>query len=355
MTNEETKYMPNAVQNENTIPSPQPRRGVKTGWKRVAIGGVAGIMVGTAAAYAATHLMGNHDTEQPTDDNADTAEQAADHKMAQNVSDDMTFGDAFAAARDEVGAGGVFTWRGNVYGTFTADEWNAMTSQEQMDYFAAISGQEVPQHEPVAAAQPAVQEVHHYHHVVDDTPVQATAQTTETAQSDQYISSDDSHSFNEEGVRVVGDVQSITNDDGTVTHVVPIETGGHAGILMGEDAPEVAIIDINDNRQLDADDVIIDLQTGESATMAEVHASIEQEGYTNAGEEVVIVESTPDPNGREVGYTDSPADEFPEVEATVYGPPTDPINDPALDPAMDPGMEPMAETGMVDDVPIIDC
>ncbi|MBR1725052.1 MAG: hypothetical protein IJ724_00105 [Muribaculaceae bacterium] len=332
MTNEETQYMPNAVQNENTTPSPQPRRGLKTGWKRVAIGGVSGVMIGSAAAYAATHFMGGND-EPAANDDATTADQAADHKMAQNVTDDMTFEEAFATARDEVGAGGVFTWKDNVYGTFTTDEWEAMTPHEQMDYFAAISGQEVPQHEPVAAAQPAAQEVHHYHHVVDDTPAQATAQhTADPVQQDQFIPGSDTHTTADSGIHIVGETETVQNNDGTVTHVTPIEAGGHAGIIMGEQQPDVAIIDINDNMRLDQQDVIIDLQTGDSATIGEVYQAIEAEDpQQNVAQDTADPEPVYDPGLQEVDF--------------------DPANDPTM---MESGMDDPGYD-MASDVAVYDC
>jgi hypothetical protein len=43
--------------------------------------------------------------------------------IATGVNDDMSFSEAFAAARTEVGPGGVFEWRGGVYGTYYANEW----------------------------------------------------------------------------------------------------------------------------------------------------------------------------------------------------------------------------------------
>lgn len=39
------------------------------------------------------------------------------------VNDEMSFNEAFAAARADVGAGGVFEWRGGYYGTYYKDEW----------------------------------------------------------------------------------------------------------------------------------------------------------------------------------------------------------------------------------------
>ncbi len=55
-------------------------------------------------------------------------------EIASGVSDDMSFGEAFSAARAEVGSGGAFEWRGNVYSTFTTEEWNNMSAAEKADY-----------------------------------------------------------------------------------------------------------------------------------------------------------------------------------------------------------------------------
>lgn len=336
MTNEETQYMPNAVQNETTTPSPQLRRGLKTGWKRVAIGGVSGIMVGSAAAYAATHLLGNQDAEQPADDTKDdAAAQATDSKMATTVNDDMTFEDAFAAARDEVGAGGVFTWHDNVYGTFTTDEWEAMTPQEQMDYFAAVSGQEVSEH---IAAQPQVQEVHHYHHAVADQPAaQATAQHNEANQSDHFIPNNDTHSTADSDVRIVATSEVEQVGDGT--YAQHLEIDGHAAVALGDQqGPDVVVIDINDNRQLDPHDVIIDLQSEQVATVGDVVAQVQAQdpGYVTADYEEATVDTEPtvDPNLHEVDYD-----------------PMDPANDPML---MDDGIDDLG-MDMASDVPVYDC
>ena len=55
-------------------------------------------------------------------------------EFAEGVNDEMSFADAFAAARAEVGAGGAFVWHGEVYGTYTAAEWNAMSEEQQQEW-----------------------------------------------------------------------------------------------------------------------------------------------------------------------------------------------------------------------------
>ena len=44
-------------------------------------------------------------------------------QLSHMTDDSMSFNEAFAAAREEVGPHGIFEWRGGVYGTYYADEW----------------------------------------------------------------------------------------------------------------------------------------------------------------------------------------------------------------------------------------
>ena len=62
-----------------------------------------------------------------------------DMDVATGVDDSMSFGEAFAAARHEVGADGMFVWHGNTYGTHTAEEWNAMSQEDQDQYWANVN------------------------------------------------------------------------------------------------------------------------------------------------------------------------------------------------------------------------
>ena len=56
--------------------------------------------------------------------------------VAYSVNDEMTFSDAFAAARQEVGAGGIFAWHGNIYSTYNANEWQGF-SEEYRNAFSS--------------------------------------------------------------------------------------------------------------------------------------------------------------------------------------------------------------------------
>lgn len=112
-------------------------------WKRAAVGAGSGLLIGGVSTF----LMGMKPAPNPNDNNGGKKDDT-NHKeelsnpewvdddiaVATTVNDDMSFGEAFAAARAEVGPGGCFEWHGNVYGTYTADEWNHMTAEERADW-----------------------------------------------------------------------------------------------------------------------------------------------------------------------------------------------------------------------------
>lgn len=64
--------------------------------------------------------------------------------LAEGVDDSMSFGDAFKTARAEVGPGGIFEWRGNLYNTYIKPEWDAMDKSERADFFASIDKEYLP-------------------------------------------------------------------------------------------------------------------------------------------------------------------------------------------------------------------
>ena len=62
-----------------------------------------------------------------------------DVAVATKVNDDMSFADAFAAARTDVGTGGAFVWHGDVYSTYTVEEWNTLSVADRSLYTSNFS------------------------------------------------------------------------------------------------------------------------------------------------------------------------------------------------------------------------
>ena len=152
MNNEDTVLM-NNVQNkssEETIVKPMPARSAATeqaspvrsqtsgsansgrgddaiSWKKVLLGGVAAVSLGGTAAYATNKMSDISFTDDNSDDLGDDIDVSNDEtgEFGQNdAADEMSFSEAFAAAREELGPGQVFEWNGNLYSTCTVEEWD---------------------------------------------------------------------------------------------------------------------------------------------------------------------------------------------------------------------------------------
>ncbi|MFI3279518.1 MAG: hypothetical protein SNG49_02450 [Rikenellaceae bacterium] len=138
-------------------------------WQKVVIGGVAGIALGTGAVFAADKAgmidplldklgLGKEPTIDPAAEGEGVDEAGVDYTdeasaeayvgatftvdselQVADLDDDLTFSEAFAAARSQVGAGGVFEWNGGVYGTYYADEWDEMSAEEKAEFGSHIS------------------------------------------------------------------------------------------------------------------------------------------------------------------------------------------------------------------------
>lgn len=66
--------------------------------------------------------------------NINVPESLDEIKFTNIVTDDMSFAEAFAAARREVGPHGVFEWHGGVYGTYYENEWEQMPADYKRQF-----------------------------------------------------------------------------------------------------------------------------------------------------------------------------------------------------------------------------
>lgn len=138
---EETSTIELPDRNANSDNEVEVKDAKKKDWRRVAVGAGAGLLIGGVA----TAFMGMKSADT---DSTDGKQENDNHKdelsnpewvddqiqVATSVNDDMSFGEAFAAARAEVGPGGCFEWHGKLYGTYTADEWNHMTAEQRAEW-----------------------------------------------------------------------------------------------------------------------------------------------------------------------------------------------------------------------------
>lgn len=221
-------------------------------WKEVTIGGVSGILLGGAGSFAATAAtLGNNEeiVDENTEENVEstaeenvTTEEAthvvAHGNVASGVNDNMSFNEAFAAARSEVGAGGCFVWHGNVYGTYYASEWNAMSPSQRDEFVGQTTGVDTSHSHATYAHHSTGSQTHTEQH--------ATPEKEEVGEEDM-------------AVEILG-VEQVQHEDGSVSNIGAASINGQAVYFIdvdGQDGEfELMATDINANGNLEENEII---------------------------------------------------------------------------------------------------
>lgn len=242
----------------NTVNEPQEEANGDDTWKKVGIGGVTGILVGAGAMFAGKAFAGNSD------------DTSTDHELPKqaNVTEGQSFSDAFNEARAQVGPGGVFSWHGRLYNTYTEEEWDAMSAEEKHQFAQAVA--------------PEVNASDAYTHTGSGDVNMASAHTTANV-VDHHAGGGMATPVSHDNTRH-GEPAPETNNDDDV-HVVGVgQVQGHTAVaidLTDNGQADVAIIDINDNNKIDEADVVIDRE-GNVATMGDLAQATGQDDGQSA-------------------------------------------------------------------------
>ncbi|MDY6248549.1 MAG: hypothetical protein SPL55_03845 [Prevotella sp.] len=220
----------------------------KKSWKPVTISGFTGILMGAGSMYA---------IEKANSDEVASYNAEEQVKVA-TIDDGLSFRQAFETAREEVGPGGVFRWHGNIYNTFTAEEWQTMSEQERGLFAQRVKPE-------ISPADIDTNRIHESTPTDDvrlaenqDEPVQGEKETPVVAASEEIKSDDDD-------VRVVG-FGHVEVADGRYVAVEEVDINGQRVAIIDVDndgVADIAMSDINHNGQPDEGE-IIDLHTGEA-------------------------------------------------------------------------------------------
>jgi hypothetical protein len=237
-------------------------------WKMIGLGSATGILIGAGAIYAST-AMATDATETPAQSQSDalssdtvSASTANDSELnVAHTTPGKSFSEAFAEARAEVGPGGVFHWHGGVYGTYTKDEWDAMSDQERHEFVESARTEYSVDHvktDQISEEHPQVHVVAH-HNPTPDVPQEVNVNIQE-----YHVHTTDSNG--EEDVHIISQVDSdvdvIGDDVAIIDHYV---VDGHNAVVvdyLDDDLHDVAIVDANDNMKID-DGEIMDLNTND--------------------------------------------------------------------------------------------
>lgn len=229
--NEETQFADEqtTIIEEGVNEVQEPKKTSK--WKKAA--GMAGIgAAGIAGGIGLSAIVSGDDAVAANVGKANMVKPAGDVKVAE-VNDDMSFSEAFASARKQVGAGGVFEWRGKQYGTYYKTEWDSMSQAEKDRYAANVFG--------TSSSKSST------------TPVQERLQH-DTPQEDLADNSQSSISGEEAKEELVG-IQTVTDESGNPITVVAAKINGYNSVFVHADVDgyvDVAAMDAN------ADGVLVD-------------------------------------------------------------------------------------------------
>lgn len=168
------------------------------------------------------------------------------------VDDNVSFAQAFADARSQVGAGGVFEWHGKVYGTYYKDEWSQMTKEERAEWQSKVDYSDVRDNTQDHHGNVA----HHHSSAVDHGSYQASDSHKGQEMASNAQMEDETPADGE--IKVLG-VQIVENDDNQPLTIIGLEApGGDQALLVDLDndgSIDVFVHDDNGNNQIDGSEI----------------------------------------------------------------------------------------------------
>ena len=262
-------------------------KGKKSIWKKVAVGAGSGILLGSVATLlSASAPLGHADGENAEEEGSETHPEWTDGEVpvASSVSDDMSFSEAFTAARTEVGSGGVFEWHGNIYSTVTEDEWNGMTAEQRDEYGSHFSWHSDNSSTETASSTHSSTSSHSAH-ATDEVEVSEVTQASHT-----------------EEVAVVDvdpevEVLGVVHDEESGANIAGLAVDGQEVVLIdvnGDETFDVMGADVNGDQQLSQNE-IVDI-SGQNLTVNDLGGISNPDGSLYASN-----------NSNEIDYTNDTA------------------------------------------------
>lgn len=240
-------------------------------WQKVAAGLGGGIVLGTGSAVLMSSMLGgeepdpNQEPEQTTEPTSELDSLiVGDVAKATSVTEDMSFSEAFAAARAEVGPGGVFEWHGQLYGTYTAAEWDNMTAEEQHGFNENFAWTSSNEHDTTLADNHDTNDNHEVLEVkTDDQDVADEDVQVKTSTPDDNIDNYDGPESEVVAVVDESDVEilGVVHDDETGANIGGMVIGDQEVVLVdidGDGTFDLMAADINGDMEL-SDDEFIDI------------------------------------------------------------------------------------------------
>ena len=199
-------------------------------WQSVLVGGVPGILLGAGGVVLTEAFTAVG--ESPANDlpdavpATDSGAMASELQIADSVQEEMSFREAFDAAREEVGPGGAFSWHGNVYSTYRAEdpEWADMSQEQREAYSHEIIANVHPQPYTPTSDEPAVipveeeipaetSEADEMTEAVDPMETTGSPEPVETVNDEDAVSSVEPDEGEDVDVHIVGTTLGETEEE----------------------------------------------------------------------------------------------------------------------------------------------
>ena len=301
----------NAEGQEEAEEAPSNENKSKKDWKKVAIAAGSGVRLCAVSSLSMGMQDANADVEPIITD--DPHNQWTDGKvaLATGVSDDMSFGEAFATAREEVGPGGVFEWHGNVYATYSKEEWDMMSAEDRAEFNSHFAWNQGNSHSSEHHTYTAQNEDIIVDPVFTDDPAEQDQQNTSSTASVTERDDIDVISVDHTSDNNIADnstTQDIPSDDILVTPAEPeieilgvvhnADAGTNIGGMMvdghevfvvdldGDMTFDVMAMDANGNGNLDNNEVVDIHDQGLTVT--------DLGGFSNPSDELMASNDVPD-------------------------------------------------------------
>ncbi len=255
---------------------------VKETWKPVTISGMTGILMGAGTMYGMQAF--DHTGEEPTTPSAEGMLKVT------NTDDAASFKEAFDNARAELGPGGVFSWHGNIYNTYTAEEWQGMSDADKQQFASrvkplintsdvATSSENITEDVTVAETE-SEDVVDNVAEVVPDEVVDEKADNFASVEEANAVYGNvtawDDLTGENNDVRIIG-YKDIEISNGQTVTMQGLEVNGQRVAIIDVDKdgePDLAMSDLNHNYQMDEGEVI-DLHTGEALTFTNENYAVD--------------------------------------------------------------------------------
>ena len=244
------KTAPEAAANATANAAAKAKKPVPRFWKSVMVGGVPGILIGAGSVAATSAGIYNgeaEDQESDVDSGGSAGAGASNVEIleAHSVNDDMSFNEAFAAARAEVGPGGAFSWHGQVYGTYRGDdqEWLDMSAEDRAAHSQQILSQVHAQPYTPTENEPVITEIEDESEEDD----YGYGQGDEIGDAPEVQPADVDEETGELDVHIVG-VEQVETEDGSTIDVGYGEVNGMDAVFAdtdGDGEVDTVLIDVD--------------------------------------------------------------------------------------------------------------